>query len=291
MKKEKIKEAEPTVVVDDKYISKVTELLEPLKKSDPAAYSAAIRKVNMFKGKQLVAPEAFAARRLNAAPAKASEPQKSREEIMKDVAAKNKAVVPSDVKEQMIKSIWVKDLHIDSHDESKSIAKLEIVNIDGSTEDVDFNIGTTKSGGNFVNADALYKELKRNLSYSRSNVTDQDVRLSMVHVAFNDGRIQWFYGKSKAPASEWVFSKEQKKLANSPIAKKEQKAAIYKSGNTTIYRMGEAKKLSATQKMPVYIVCDFEAQKIFGAYGEIKKAELMKSEHDGSQIAVANEII
>ena len=64
-----VSEAEPTVIVDDSYISRVTELLAPLKKTDPKAYEQAIKKVNMFKGKQLISPDAFAAKRLNAAPA------------------------------------------------------------------------------------------------------------------------------------------------------------------------------------------------------------------------------
>lgn len=67
--KKTVSEAEPTVIVDDNYISRVTELLAPLKKTDPKAYELAIKKVNMFKGKQLISPDAFAAKRLNAAPA------------------------------------------------------------------------------------------------------------------------------------------------------------------------------------------------------------------------------
>ena len=287
-----VSEAEPTVIVDDSYISRVTELLAPLKKTDPKAYEQAIKKVNMFKGKQLISPDAFAAKRLNAAPADSAPVQLSRDELMKSVADKNKQNTPDNVKKQMIKSIWVKDIHVDQHDESKSVATLEIVDMDDQTEETDFDIGTTKAGGNFVNADSLYKELKRNLSYSKkSKVTDQDVRLSMIHVAFNDGRIIWFYGKNKAPASEWVFSGEQKKLANSPIAKKQPKAAVYKSGNTTIYRVGEDEKVSASKDMPVYIVCDFNNQKLLGAYNSMKKAQAMVSNHPGAQIAISTEII
>ena len=285
--KKTVSEAEPTVVVDNRYITKVTELLAPLKKTDPKAYEQAIAKVNMFKGKHLISPEAFAARRLNTATPAASTIV-SRDDLMKSVADKNKANTPAEIKEQVIKSIWVKDIHIDA-DENKSIAKLEIVDMDGKTEPFDLNIGTTKSSGNKVESDALYKQLKRDLShYSKSKVTDLDVRLAMVHFAFNDRRIKWFYGKNKAPASEWVFSAEQKKLSNSSIAKnvknmsKEWRAPVYKSGNTTIYRVGEDEKVSASKDMPVYIVCDFNKQKLLGAYLNMKKAQFIASKHLGA---------
>lgn len=295
-KKRKVNEAKTDlVIVDDNYIAKVTKLLAPLKVSDPEEYEFALKKVNAFKGKSLVSPEEFAAKRLNAvAPETTAQP--SRDELMKTVADKNKSLAPSEIKDQTIESIWVKDIHIDPVHDEKSVAKLEIVYTDGKSEQVDFDIGTTGASGNWVEADALYKELKKNLKqYSKlAKVTDQDVRLSMIHVAFNDSRIKWFYGKNKAPATEWVFSGEQKRLANSPTAKKASKTAgkalVYKNGSTSIYRMGEDEKVSASKDMPVYIVCDFVKQKLFGAYRSMKKAQVMADSHPGSQIAIATEI-
>ena len=218
-----------------------------------------------FKGKQLVKPEKFIENRFGVKPDTTAVTQ-SRDELMKSVADKRKADIADlspKAKEQQIKTIWVKSLNIDKTNDDKSVAKLEIEYADGKKEDVDFNIGTSGTAGGFENADRLYKELKKNMKMPKGvAASDEDIRLSMVRVAFNDWRIKWLYGKSKATDGVWAFSRESKRMSSDPIVKRERKAwvdkdeknraVVYRSGSTTIYRTeGEEDKLDEGMKIDI----------------------------------------
>ena len=242
-----------------------------------------------FKGKQLVKPEKFIENRFGVKPDTTATTQ-SRDDLMKSVADKRKSDIADlspKAKKQQIKTIWVKSLNIDKTNDDKSVAKLEIEYVDGKKEDVDFNIGTSGTAGGFENADRLYKELKKNMKMPKGvAASDEDIRLSMVRVAFNDWRIKWLYGKNKATDGVWAFSRESKRMSSDPIVKRERKAwvdkdeknraVVYRSGSTTIYRTeGEEDRLDEADK-DVEITVDFSLEKPYknGKYqGEYTEAE------------------
>lgn len=179
-------------------------------------------------------------------------------------------------RQQTIKSIWVKELHIDPSKPSKDYADLEITRMDGTVEQCQYPIDTcgvpgkskgviddfsdNRNGGNdrFVSGDAyksgldpIYKtilaDLKRSKAFRAYNIqpTDKDVRLSLIRVEFNDWRIQWFYGKDKIADSMWAFGRAMPTVVKNPIVRREaakkQSAyrgrAVYTSGNTKIYKL------------------------------------------------------
>jgi len=179
-------------------------------------------------------------------------------------------------REQKIKSIWVKELHINPANTGKDYADLELTMMDGSVEPFQYSIATTgipgkwtgdaddfsknRNGGNdhFVAGDAykagldpMYKailaNLKRSPSFRKYGIepTDTDVRISMIRVGFNDWRIQWFYGKDKISDSLWAFGREMPKVEENPVVRKavaksdsaSRGRAIFTSGNTKIYKL------------------------------------------------------
>jgi len=244
---------------DTKYLATVKKLMKSLQASNPGAYKAAVDFIQSRMGDNAVfSAEDFARKRIanaNKAPA-AEAPAMSREERMAQVAAKQKSDFDAIQKAEFdrknphnITSIWVKSVKVVPNDESKSKADIEITYKDGHKEDLEFDVGTTGTTGGFENADRLYKELKRNMSASGKKFDDIDVRISMVRVAFSDPLIKWSYGPSKVSDSKWAFGKEVKAYRQKPEAKKaEQEAksryAVYRNGNTTIYRTeGEDEEL------------------------------------------------
>ena len=189
-----------------------------------------------------------------------------------DIAAKRQAEVDAEKAkklEQKIKSIWIKDICIDTQNENNSHAPLEITYTDGKVEDFNFPIGTTGSdtafkgdkeyneyavaGERYRQGDASYKQTLQNLkrAFARYHLepTDEDVRIAGIRNAFNDYRIKWYYGKDKKDDPMFAFSRTEadakvdnakgiSKLAfgQQKKAREDRGYAIYKNGNTTIYK-------------------------------------------------------
>lgn len=149
---------------------------------------------------------------------------------------------------QNIKSIWVKDFKFGQDKDTKDYAILEITYMDGSKEEIKFDV-SAQNNKDFIQSDQLFKELKKavdsNFKKKGIKPSEEDYRLSLVRVAFNDWRIKWYYGKDKKTDSIWAFAKELPKAASTSVAKKarannnavDDGVIIYKSGNTTIKKM------------------------------------------------------
>lgn len=221
-KKEDVDEAAQQFKVDDNYIQKALSLLDDLSATNQVAYNAAVKYLDMQKGRYLVvSPEDFAKRRIEMATA-APEPEDTRSVEQKRADAIKKAADSWDEfkkkvdapKENPIKSIWVKDI-------TESSVTLVIEYKNGKTEETTEDITIAED-------DKYYKQIAQSIRAGRRaandprKVTVKDVQLSMLRIQYSAPEIQWFYGKAKAPESKWAFAEEVKKQSRSktsPIAK------------------------------------------------------------------------
>lgn len=244
--------------VDDEYIKTADEGLQELKAANKDAYDLAMKYLNSKKGTTLVVSAAdFAKGRTERALAPKEEkapeaPTKTPEEVRADAIKaaaekwkRDREAEAAEKARQKIKSIWIKEIHIDDDNESKSVAKLEITFMDGKVVDEDFPIGTTGLDSNFKDitvggrkvsgeryrqGDAFYKEVYKNLkpAFARYGIepSDEDVRISMVRTSFNDWRIKWYYGKDKKTEPMFAFSRTEADAKAEAMAKDASKRAI-----------------------------------------------------------------
>lgn len=237
---EQLDEATPMVTVDDKYIKTALSGLASLKKTNPHAYEMAEKYLNSNKGRQLIAVEDFIKRRLELANAK-SEPADTRsaEERRADAIAsvqnswddfkKRQKDELAAKREQKIKSVWIKNI---KETGGKTEAEIEITDISGkkTTEKQDCSVDPS---------DKYYKQVIQGIRQGGKfkKVTKFDVIISMYHIAFNDDRIQWFYGPKKESQEAWLHADAIKKGRKSWVDKVDPRGCvIYKNGSTTIYR-------------------------------------------------------
>lgn len=220
--KEDVDEATEQFKVDDNYVKQALAALEPLSSENSSAYNAAVKYLDMQKGKYLVvSPEEFAERRIQKSKeAPPAVDTRSTDEIRAD-AIKKAADKWNDFKKQVdapkqnpIKSIWVKDIN-------DSTMTLVIEYKDGKTSETTEDISIAED-------DRYFKEIAQSIRAGRRaandsrRVTVKDVQLSMVRVQYSSPEIQWFYGKNKSPENKWAFAEEVKKQARSktsPISK------------------------------------------------------------------------
>ena len=88
--------------------------------------------------------------------------------------------------------------------------------------------------------DRYYKDVLKGLRQGGQfkKITDFDVIISMYHIAYNDDRIQWFYGQNKESNRAWLHAEDLKKGRKTWVDKIDPRGCvIYQNGNTRIYKM------------------------------------------------------